>query len=199
MILKNFPTMTTDRLRLRQLTLADEADIFEVFSEEEVMRFYGMDALEEKPQAGQMIQYFRNGFEEGRAIRWAIELMATGKVIGTCGYHNIHALHSRAEVGYELNKNYWRQGYITEALKAVFVYGFQNLKLNRIEGQVYTVNEASQKCLESLGFTKEGVARQYARYRGQFEDLVIYSLLKEDMAIESLEYNHVGVTPTTRG
>lgn len=183
MILKSFPTIETDRLILRQLTIRDSGDLYEVFSEEDVMRFYGMHTIDVPPQAEQMVQFFRTGFEEGRSIRWAIELKSEGKVIGTCGYHNMNEVHRRAEVGYELNKKYWRNGYVTEALRAIFYYGFQNLNLNRVEGQVYVANRASQKCLEKLGFVKEGVARQVAFFRDKFEDLVVYSLLKEEYAL----------------
>ncbi len=62
--------------------------------------------------------------------------------------------------------NYWHQGYMSEALRAMLAYGFETLELNRIEALVMPENEASAILLLRLGFSEEGVLREYAFFKG---------------------------------
>ena len=72
-------------------------------------------------------------------------------MIGTVGFHLWSAAHQRAEIGYEIHPDYWRQGYTKEAVQKVIAYGFGDMNLNRI-GAVVLENEASSKLLIQLGF-----------------------------------------------
>ncbi|MCV2504066.1 MAG: GNAT family N-acetyltransferase, partial [Neisseriaceae bacterium] len=112
-----------------------------------------------------------------RAIRWGIVLKENNQVIGTCGYHNFQEEHSRAEIGYDLNPDYWQKGYMTEAITAIQKYGFKKLKLHRIEAFIFPDNLASRKLLEKVGLQSEGVLRDYFFEKGRFVDGEIFSIL----------------------
>ncbi|TKI01681.1 GNAT family N-acetyltransferase, partial [Bacillus cereus] len=142
-----FPKLETERLFLRELTLLDAETIFQYFSKESVIRYFGMDSFQNIEQAKTMIQTFKNRYEEGSVFRWGIEKKGTGQLIGTCGFHLINNHHKRAEIGYELDDTYWGQGYALEALQAILAYGFEILQLIRIAAVVYVENKASQKLL----------------------------------------------------
>lgn len=182
-VFKEFPTIETERLVLRKLSQLDSKDIFDIFSSETIMKFYGMYPIKEVKEAENLISSLNKAYEEKKSIRWGIILKEEDKLIGTCGYHNWNKSYFRAEMGYELSSDYWRKGYITEAIKGIIPFGFNEMNLNRIEAQVYPENKASNKCLQKLGFVKEGVIREYAFFRDKFEDLVMYSLLKNDISI----------------
>ena len=121
----------------------------------------------------------------GRAVVFAVCLqLAEGseevpEVIGTVGLA-ISDLDHQAEIGYWFGRDYWGNGFCTEAVVAVLDYGFEKLGLNRIFAQHIARNGASARVLEKAGFSKEGVLRQHARKWGVFEDVVCYGMLCKD-------------------
>lgn len=84
-------------------------------------------------------------------------------------------------LGYQLDRRYLRQGFMTEAVTEVVRYGFGRLGLHRIEGNVMPGNRASRGLLEKCGFTEEGISRRYLRINGVWEDHVHYVKLNEAM------------------
>jgi len=175
-----FPELETARLRLRELTEEDVPAIFRCFSNEALTRYYGQEPFADTQQAKQLIKQFAKNFEEKRGIRWGIERKDSNEVIGTVGFHLWSAAHQRAEIGYEIHPDYWRQGYTKEAVQKVIAYGFGDMNLNRIGAVVFLENEASSKLLIQLGFQQEGILRDYMYQKGQAHDTFIYSLLKKD-------------------
>lgn len=133
--------------------------------------------MEHLDQAQALIDFFITSYAEKRGIRWGIERKGTKGLIGTIGFNLWSPKHRRAEIGYELLPESWRNGYATEAISAVLQYGFQELKLNRIGAIVFTENEASNHLLLKLGFQQEGILRDYMVQNGRANDTYIYSLL----------------------
>lgn len=110
--------------------------------------------------------------------RWLITL--EGKAIGTIGYHRIDKNNHIAEIGYDLSKEYWRKGYMNEAMDAVIRFGFKEINLNRIQAFVHVENVPSYKILRKFGFVPEGILRDMYFFRNQYHDHHILSLLKRD-------------------
>lgn len=173
-----FPSLETERFRLRPLSPLDLEFMFRHFSDPEVNRYL----LDEEPvttreQAQAIIDFYslpgRKSYN-----RWVIVRKTDARPIGTCGYHQWLSTQRRAEIGYDLEKASWRQGIMTEALQAMLRYGFEEMGLNRVEALVYFENHASVRLLERLGFRKEGLLRQYFRRGDTFYDHWLLSLLK---------------------
>jgi len=175
-----FPTIETDRLIMRELEMKDLKALYNIFSSEAVMKYYGMFPLDEFHKVERLVLTFKKGFEEQRTIRWGITLKGTGELIGTCGFHNMQFRNYRAEIGYEISEHHWNKGYVTEAINSMLEFGFGMMALNRIEALVYPENISSHRALEKLGFAEEGILREYAYFREQFQDLVMHSLLQKD-------------------
>ena len=172
--------ITTDRLVLRPVLHGDAQDLYEIFSDRQVMKYYDLLPFESLERAKEQIEFFTRGFEQRTMIRWGIELKQSGKLIGTCGLFAFSEDALKAELGYELNSSYQGNGFMTEALKAVLDYTFRECGINRVEAFVEPLNTASQGLLEKLGFTKEGTLREYERCRGELIDIIIYGLLRSD-------------------
>ena len=85
-----------------------------------------------------------------------------------------------AEIGYWIGKPYWSQGYCTEAAREVVRYGFEVLNLNRIQARHMTKNPASGRVMEKVGMKYEGRLRQSLLRWDQFEDVAIYSILRDE-------------------
>lgn len=173
----DFPVLETDRLILRALSLTDCHAILEIFSNEEVMRYYGMFAINGLESAISLIEALQSTYYEKRGIRWAVVLKETGELIGTCGFHNLNEFHRRSELGYELSEAFWHKGYASELLNAIMNYGMHVMNLNRMEALVYKENEASQNLLTRSGFVYEGTLKSYAYFRNQYTDLLVYSFI----------------------
>jgi ribosomal-protein-alanine N-acetyltransferase len=83
-------------------------------------------------------------------------------------------------VGFALSRPYWRQGYMSEALTALLVYGFDRLGLQRVEANCLADNTASCRLLEKAGFALEGTARQAYVQDGITKDLRRYAVLRHE-------------------
>ena len=177
----NFKELESDRLLLRQITSQDAEALFEIYSNKEVMLYFDdRGAFESMSEAEDMAKGYEDGIKNRSEIRWGIVLKETGKLIGTCGFHAISDHDRRVEVGYDLNREYWGQKIMTEALSLIFSFAFEVSDVNRIEAFVEPPNTGSRKLLEKLGFTLEGTLRQHEMCRGELIDIQIFGLLRGD-------------------
>ena len=174
-----FPEFTTANLRLRELISTDAEAVNRIFADEEVTKHYDLDTFYDIRQAQELIRRQRIRFEKGEGLRWGITQRENNIVIGTVGYV-FNQENVQGGLGYELAKPYWRRGIMTEALSIVVRYGFSSLGLNRIQALVMPGNEASIGLLRKLGFKQEGLLRDYAFFKGRYNDLLCYSLLRKE-------------------
>jgi ribosomal-protein-alanine N-acetyltransferase len=151
-----------------------------MFTDPEVLRYYNVDMMLRKDEAVSMIEGRRRRYEMGYGIRWGIYLRPRGEYIGSCGFEMLHRPWHYAEIGYELAREHWGCGYMTEALRTIIQYGFRSLELHRVEAQVEPPNEASKAVLRRLGFREEGLARERGYWRRDYHDLVQFGLLRSE-------------------
>lgn len=177
---KKFPVLETERLVLREIKTDDAVNLLEYLSDEEVMKYYGLEPFSSLEEALGEISWYERIFQEGTGIRWGITLKGEDKVIGSCGYLNFVSQHSRSDIGYEISKDYWGKGIAGEALHAVLAYGFETMGLERVQALIEPPNIASIKLVEKHGFTLEGLLRNYEYSNGKFDNLNMYSILKSE-------------------
>lgn len=180
----NFPNLTTNRLLLDELHTDDIDSLYEIFSNNEVVKYYDIEVLNKKEQAEKLLNIFHSRFTKSLGIRWAIRMKNTNKCIGTCGFNSWNIPMRSASIGYDLNREFWQQGIITEALKSVITYGFSgelpcNI-LNRIQADTIPGNIASEKVLIKLGFKDEGLLRESGYWKNSYHDLKCFGLLQKD-------------------
>jgi [ribosomal protein S5]-alanine N-acetyltransferase len=175
-----FPILETERLKLVNITQNYAENMFEIFSLEEVTKYYGSDPFTVKDEAIKLIDMFQKNFHEKRSIRWGIILKQEETFIGTLGLNGLQLKNMKSEIGYELHPNYWRNGYASEAIKEIIRFSFEDLALNRIGAVVFPDNQASLNLLEKLGFMKEGLLRDYLHQNNQFHSTFMLSLLKQE-------------------
>jgi RimJ/RimL family protein N-acetyltransferase len=171
--------LTTARLALRWLEAADAPAQFTIFSDPGVMHFIA-EPWTRMAQAEEALNSAMTSYRDGSNLIFAVELRATGELIGNVNLHRFFDSNRRCEVGYALASPHQGHGYATEALAAVIDYGFRELDMNRFEADINPANAASQRVLERLGFRKEGSMRERWIIRGQKADSAFYGLLKSD-------------------
>jgi len=126
----------------------------------------------------------------GKGFQIAIELKATGVLIGDC-YFMINALdHRQAEIGFTLSREYQGYGYATEAVSCFLNYAFHTFDLHRIIAITDCENIASVALLERLGMRREGHFIQNIWFKGKWANEYLYAILKEEWLHES-NYRHI--------
>ncbi len=175
-----FPELRTDRLRLRQIFRSDAPALFEIHSDVEWMRWYGVDALTELTQAVELTGLFAGWFHVGTGFRWGLERLRDQRLIGTCGLFRWNKSWRNCAIGYEIMRDCHGHGYMREALTAVLEYGFNVMHLHRIQAETHPDNQASIGLATRLGFQFEGVHREQAFWGGRYHDLNCYSLLERN-------------------
>ena len=178
---KKFPEIITERLVLRKPCNQDIEHVFRISADVEVMEFYGMDPYKSMKEAREEVEWFLNIFNESEGVRWVITEKGKDDCIGDVGYDKIVRKHKRAELGYKLAREHWRKGYMTEALSAVISHIYNTTDLNRLEAVVDPRNIGSNRLLEKIGFEKEGLLRDYELESSGFVDLIMFSILRNDM------------------
>jgi ribosomal-protein-alanine N-acetyltransferase len=185
-----FPVLRTERLVLREFRRSDAQAVFEIFSQDAVTRYHNVETMQSIEQAEELVEARASLFKRGLGVRWGVVLKERGDgVIGSCGYYNLNKTNRSVEIGYDLHPAYWRQGVMTEALRAVIDYGFGEefcSWLYRIEALTYVEHEASAGLLRKLGFQEEGIRREYGYWKGESHDLRSFSLLRRDWAMQGV-------------
>lgn len=150
----------TERLLMRRVQPDDAQDLFEIYSDAEVMKYW--DSLPDADLAA----------SRNRANRFAnipepltyFGLEHQGKLIG-CG-----GVHARDEIGYLLNRAYWRQGFMREAVLGMMPYLFQTLRIDQLTADIDPRNTASEAFLLALGFEKTGFEKNTICTNGVWAD-----------------------------
>ena len=105
-----------------------------------------------------------------------------GRWVGSMGFHTIKLNHQWAEIGYWIDGDYVGKGIMTECVKAMIRYGFNELNLHRIQIRCDSVNVKSKAIPERLGFRLEGVVREDHKKGDSFSDGLIYGILRNEWA-----------------
>lgn len=172
-----FPTITTERLILRQATFDDINEVLFLRSDPAVMKYINKPPAKNLDDARQFVQLVLDAVNNNTGISWNITYKDSTKMIGNIALWRLIKEHYRAEIGYVLHPEQHGNGIMSEALKAVIDYGFNIMKLHSIEANVNPENIASQMLLEKHNFIREAYFKENFYYDGRFLDSAIYSLI----------------------
>ena len=180
---RTFPEIESERLILRKPTMKDVEWYYEYFRRPEIVWGGGEPGPKNLEAARtEFRHHLVDLYRERRGFRWIITLKGEGHPIGTLGYYKwLPSASYQAEMGYDLAKEHWGKGIMTEAMNAVIDFGFERMELNRIEVYIMPRNKRSIKMVKGLGFKREGLLRQrYFDEHGKFADDVLFSMLRSD-------------------
>jgi ribosomal-protein-alanine N-acetyltransferase len=115
----------------------------------------------------------------------ASTLKSTGKLIGNCGIRLAFAGAHQADIGYELDPDFWGQGYASEAARAMVEFGFTQLRVHRVWSWCVADNTGSAHVMEKLGMRLEGRLRHNEFYKGRWWDTLMYGMLEDEWRAQS--------------
>lgn len=174
------PEITTPRLLLRRMSLRDAKDLYAYSQDPEVARHVLWSAHRSIWDTKAYIRYVLQQYRLGEPSSWCIVDRETLRAVGTIGFMSFSAENSTVEVGYSLARSHWNRGLMTEALEAVLREVFTVLKLHRVEAQHFTANPSSGRVMEKCGMTHEGHLRQRIFNKGEFLDVEMWGMLRQD-------------------
>ncbi|MDD4029161.1 MAG: GNAT family N-acetyltransferase [Caldisericia bacterium] len=172
--------MNSPRLVFRKLTMKDADAIFHYASDPEVTRYVLFPTHKSMDDTFAFIQINLDKYKDEETACWGVTLKDTGELIGTADFVWWNVYHKKAEVGYCFAKEYWNQGFATEALMSLLHFGFFYLNLHRIEARCFEENIASMRVIEKAGMMKEGVLKEALWSKGKYRNVRQYALLQKE-------------------
>ncbi len=172
----------TERIKLRLIDVSDLDSIHDLHSLPETDEYNALGIPKNIEETKSIIEPWiaENQLIEIKNYTFAIDNKSNGKFIGLFGLKLGNEKYKNAEVWYKVHSNYWKKGYATESLKAVINFGFETLKLHRIEAGCAVDNIGSLKVLEKSGMFREGRGRQILPLKSGWSDNFKYSILETD-------------------
>lgn len=179
-IFLNTRTLHTRRLLLREFTLQDEEDVLDYGSDEMTLKYLIWNGITDILGARVAITnyYSKPGV-------FALALEETNKCIG-CIDLRLEPQYEKGSFGYILNRRYWNQGYMSEALLRILRFCFEELGLNRVEATYYAGNEGSGRVMVKCGMIQEGIGIQEVKVKGIFHNVVHLGMIREQWLINQL-------------
>lgn len=169
------------RVAIRPLRMDDDAAMYAYASDPEVTRYLPWHPAPGVDTVRSFLLQQLSRRRRGESMGMAVELRATGEMIGSTDLMGLLAGEpGRAELGYLLSRDHWGQGLMTEAAGLTLDLGFETLNLTRVEAYADTDNHGSRRVLEKVGMRTTGTEnrmvkneeRLYVRYaitRGEWE------------------------------
>jgi [ribosomal protein S5]-alanine N-acetyltransferase len=191
-----FPLLTTRRIRLREIVPTDAPDVFAFRRDPEEQR-YNDPPLAHPDEADALIERLAREYREHGAVRWGLAL-DDDVVVGLFGFNSWDTTNRRASIGYDLKRSLWGRGLATEAMRSILRFGFEEMELNRVEAHTDAANVRSIRMLRRLGFWREGTFHDHFLEDGQFHDVALFALLRQDHVGQIAGADQLGNMSVTR-
>ncbi len=151
-----FNNLETERLLLKNIGPEDRAFIYKQFSDPVVSKYlYDAEPVVSMGDADDIIEMFLQP-EIRTHHRWILIRKSDNVKIGTCGFHCWNVNTHEADVGYDLQEAYCGQGYMQEALNAIFAYAKEQMGLLKVTACISVENKGSIGLAKKLGFVRSG-------------------------------------------
>ncbi|MDI1255434.1 MAG: GNAT family N-acetyltransferase [Flavobacterium sp.] len=145
--------LETDRLLLREFSIEDSENFYQLNLNPNVVKYTGDKAFENITEAKNFLVDYKD-YEINGFGRWAVIDKFNGEFLGWCGLKYAKEI-DETDIGFRFFEKNWNKGFATESAKACLKYGFEKLNLKIIVGRAMAENIASIKVLEKLGLHYE--------------------------------------------
>ncbi len=174
-------TIETERLILRRFRYEDCDSMLKNWAgDEAVQSMYSEPTYTTKEAVNELLDKYIGSYEKEDYYRWAVTLKDSDECIGQIAYFLVDSKNHFAEIEYCIGKKFQCRGYATEATKAVIAYGFDEIKLHKVQICTKTINKPSKRVIEKCGFTYEGTLRDYFYMNGEYVGRLYFSILHND-------------------
>ena len=174
-------TLETERLVLRKLSKKDAKQMFANWaSDPKTTKYLTWPPYTSVEKVERFLTEKESTYDETGIYDWGIVLKGKEELIGTISVINSYPEIKALEMGYVIGRDYWKQGYMTEALKRVIDYLFTQTDTQRIEATHDSENKGSGYVMRKCGMQFEGELRQKSKNNRGIVDQSMYSILRRD-------------------
>lgn len=178
---KGTQKLETLRLILRKAMLEDAQAMYENWaSDPEVTKFLTWPAYSSVDVAKERMKIWAEGYGSNEYYQWMIVPKDLNQPIGSISVVSMDDQTQKAEIGYCIGRRWWHQGIMSEALRAVIDFLFDEVGMNRIEAKHDPNNPHSGGVMRKCGMKYEGISRQSSRNNQGICDTACYSILKSE-------------------
>lgn len=175
------PALSDDEIVLRQWAWDDVPALTAACQDPEIPRWTVVPSPYTEDHAREFVMACEADRKAGRQLALAIVGRDGGRLLGAIGLAGIDRQQRSGEIGYWIAREARRRSVGTRAARLITRWALTEFELERVELLANPLNEASQRLAERAGFTREGLLRKYRRRHGEREDLVMFSLLAEEL------------------
>jgi ribosomal-protein-alanine N-acetyltransferase len=173
-----FPTLSTQRLRLRRVERRDAGGLHACFGDPAAMRYWDFPACGTRAETERILRWLAKATNTYDHLAWAIADPASDACFGMVCYHHREPRNKRLELGYILAPRHHGRGFGTEAVRAVLHYCVGELGAHRVQAFIHPENTASIRLVERLGFHCEGgPLTDYWRVGNGYRSAMLYAFV----------------------
>ncbi|MGD2035218.1 MAG: GNAT family protein [Bacteroidales bacterium] len=174
--------LSSERLTLKEIDKEDIETLHRLNSMPEIDEFNTLGIPE---NIDKTIKTYQSVFDDQKSEKrklfcWIVWKSKSDEIIGLAGMKISGDRFNMGEIYYNLDPEFWGWGFATEVARTLIKFGFEELRLHRIEAGVATENKRSVRVLEKAGMTREGVRRKILPIRGEWKDNFHYAILEDD-------------------
>ena len=170
-----------EKIKLRNLKDSDWKSIFENANNRKVSKYTDIPYPFTVPEIKKYVRKLIKEFKTRKSFHFGVEIKEEKGIVGIFSLENINYKNKSAELTFWLSSKYWGENNIaSNALKIILLSAFKKIKLNRIYARTLPQNIASIKFLKKNNFVCEGRLRKMLFEKGKFNDVLVFSILKEE-------------------
>jgi len=174
--------LTTERLNIKPISMLTIEDVYKLQSLEETAKFNTSGIPKDINETKITVENWivENAKENTKRFTFSVELIDGNEFIGLIGINLGKEHYKNAEVWFQYDYKFWNKGYATESLRKILDFGFENLKLHRIEAGCAIENIGSISVLEKVGMLREAHTRKLLPLKSGWSDNYGYAILSTD-------------------
>jgi len=180
-----FPVIRAERVYLRAPERSDVPTFVRWFNDSETLSYLSMRTPMSEAAEDQWFNQMLT--QQGKdAYHFVMCRFEDDRPIGTIGLFRVDEVNGNAGIGVGIGeKSLWGQGYGTDAMFALLDFGFGQLRLERMWLEVYDFNARARRSYDKCGFVLEGTERHAIFKRGEFHDVHLMSILRDEWAAQT--------------
>lgn len=176
-----FQELLTSRLRLRKIRRTDlDAFYTRLGGSEAVTRYMLFQTHQSVDESRASIEKWLARYDGGKCYHWVIALRDTDELIGVIDLLSFDEAAGSAAFAYMLGRDFWNRGYGTEAVRAVFDFGFREMELEYIEADHMEENSASGAVMRKVGMTYQRTEPAKYEKNGCSYNAPVYRITRQE-------------------
>lgn len=165
------------KVEIRKVRLSDSTDLRELINNKDVLK--QLSGYPYPCPLSRMKKDVEDGIRGWKTRRsFSFTILADGEIAGSIILENPSKDKRRYDLGFYIGKRFWGKGIATEAIKQIVKFGFQKLKIYRIQADNDSDNPASGRAMEKAGFRFEGTRKKIQKKKFGFVDLHLWGITK---------------------